>query len=402
MRALAVVLLLLLPRIVVADEVEEHMAAAQKARQQGDWDTAYRAYLAARDAGNINAVYDAANMFFGDAKDPRRALAAYRSYISLAKQAGLSEAGPLGTAMARTVQLETQAREYAKLGAAYMNQGSPAQAIPEFEKANAIDPSSDGYVQLGAALEKLGRRRDAVKSYEEARRHPPESRHDAARERIAVINSELEKAEQAAADQATEAARLAGELDTLDVEMTGWRVAQARTTADRAGELASLAEKAAAASDEAARITTTPQAVQLATNAKEAAARARTVAARIAERASLVRDPSDGKRTLRLAGLVTGGAGVVVLGAGVAFGLVAAGHERTIEGWQAGDPFDPAEKEAGEAANRNMYLCVGIGAALVATGVTLYVLGSRTDTEGTSVSFAPSLSGGSVVLSGSF
>jgi tetratricopeptide (TPR) repeat protein len=87
----------------------------------------------------------------------------------------------------------------------------------------------------------------------------------------------------------------------------------------------------------------------------------------------------DGSPGLRITGLVAAGLGVVGIGLGIKFGLDARAASNAITAntmpWQIADHerFD-----AGERANRNMYISVIAGSALVVTGGVLYVLGRRT------------------------
>jgi tetratricopeptide (TPR) repeat protein len=97
-------------------------------------------------------------------------------------------------------------------------------------------------------------------------------------------------------------------------------------------------------------------------------------------------------RTLRIAGLATAGAGVIVLGAGIYFGLHAKSLSNDAAGW---DTFDQGKYDDGKAANRNMYIFTGIGAAAVIGGGVLYYLGHSAGKSGAAaeagdaVTFAP-------------
>jgi tetratricopeptide (TPR) repeat protein len=89
-----------------------------------------------------------------------------------------------------------------------------------------------------------------------------------------------------------------------------------------------------------------------------------------------------GGRTLRIAGLATGGAGVAALGGAVAFAL--RGRSLSAEQDDA-DAYDPDLVARGEAANRNAIICAAIGGAALATGGVLYYLGARRGSEATVV-----------------
>jgi hypothetical protein len=84
--------------------------------------------------------------------------------------------------------------------------------------------------------------------------------------------------------------------------------------------------------------------------------------------------PSDPGQTVRIAGLITAGAGVALIGTGVVFGLKARSAANELDGattWKQ-DVFD-----SGQSANRNMSICLAVGAAAVATGAVLYFIVGR-------------------------
>jgi tetratricopeptide (TPR) repeat protein len=107
----------------------------------------------------------------------------------------------------------------------------------------------------------------------------------------------------------------------------------------------------------------------------------------------------------RIAGLTLGGLGLVGIGAGVIFGLKAKGISDDLS--EPGATFDPQKVDDGEAANRNMFIGYGVGAALLVTGVVLYVMGGKSNAESsTAVSLTPTVapdgSAAGLVLAGGF
>jgi tetratricopeptide (TPR) repeat protein len=105
----------------------------------------------------------------------------------------------------------------------------------------------------------------------------------------------------------------------------------------------------------------------------------------------------------RPTGIVVGSLGVVSLGVGVFFGLKAKSLSDELSG--PGAVFDPGKVSDGEAAERNMFITVGAGAALVTTGIVLFVLGGGGGGESeSSVGFTPVLGGDydGLALSGRF
>jgi hypothetical protein len=107
--------------------------------------------------------------------------------------------------------------------------------------------------------------------------------------------------------------------------------------------------------------------------------------------------PASPGRGLRIAGIATGGAGVVALGVGIGFGLKARSISNEAAHWST---FDPKRDSDGKAANRNMYVFTGVGAAAIATGSVLYYLGIRAQRarDATDVSFAPHVSRSDITL----
>ena len=85
--------------------------------------------------------------------------------------------------------------------------------------------------------------------------------------------------------------------------------------------------------------------------------------------------PADTPRprsALRVAAYATGAAGVVALGAAVYFGLQArSDSDELAHGWNR------ATYDAGQAAERNMWIVGGAGAAAVGAGVVMFLLSSR-------------------------
>jgi hypothetical protein len=88
-------------------------------------------------------------------------------------------------------------------------------------------------------------------------------------------------------------------------------------------------------------------------------------------------------RRLRIAGLVSAGVGVALIAGGVAFGLKARSAKNDLGGLEVWDAdFYASRKSDGEAAERNMFILVGAGAAAVIGGGVAYLLGARAAGEG--------------------
>ncbi len=116
--------------------------------------------------------------------------------------------------------------------------------------------------------------------------------------------------------------------------------------------------------------------------------------------------PSPG-RGLRLAGMVSAGAGLVAIGVGVKFGLDARGISDDIDAHTEGEwPEELLARQAdGEAAQRNMFILTGVGAAAIVAGGALYYFGHRARGEAAppAVAVTPVTGGGmGLVFSGEF
>lgn len=83
-------------------------------------------------------------------------------------------------------------------------------------------------------------------------------------------------------------------------------------------------------------------------------------------------------RSKTIAGAAVGGVGVALIATGIAFGVLAkqTGDELTADD-VAMRPFDPAKESRGTTDQIVMGVTIGIGAAAVATGAVLIVLGAR-------------------------
>ncbi len=97
-------------------------------------------------------------------------------------------------------------------------------------------------------------------------------------------------------------------------------------------------------------------------------------------------EPERGGGGLRVAGLVTAGAGVACVAAGVYFGL----HARSLAD-EVAATYSTDKADEGEAANRNMYIFYGVGAVAIVTGGVLYWLGASAPAPEARLSFAPVL-----------
>jgi hypothetical protein len=108
---------------------------------------------------------------------------------------------------------------------------------------------------------------------------------------------------------------------------------------------------------------------------------------------------ADGGRRLRLAGMILSGAGAVSLGVGLTFGLMA----RSAAEDDANRPtFDRSADSSGHRYETLQWVGYGVGAALLAGGITAYVIGKnrRGSEPGTSLSLLPTSGGAMAAIGG--
>lgn len=110
--------------------------------------------------------------------------------------------------------------------------------------------------------------------------------------------------------------------------------------------------------------------------------------------------PRDRGSGYRVAGLVTAGVGVALIGTGVYFGLKARSIADDVDHLK--DQWDPSLNESGEAANRNMVILLAAGGAAVAGGAILYFVLGKKDVAPVGVAPAPTSGGAAVVVTGRF
>jgi len=111
---------------------------------------------------------------------------------------------------------------------------------------------------------------------------------------------------------------------------------------------------------------------------------------------------SDPGKPKRVVGLVAGGLGVASLGASVFFGLRARSASKDAESAMMGAEWNPAIETRGETAARNGKIALGVGVALVGTGVVLYILGRNSSSEAAQVGVIPSRDGATLVWGNEF
>lgn len=120
--------------------------------------------------------------------------------------------------------------------------------------------------------------------------------------------------------------------------------------------------------------------------------------------------PSEGSRPVRVAGMATGAAGLVALGASAYFGNRARSLSNEIDEFVAGEPNSWTGEwidkyDQGHRANTTMLVLGGVGVAAVTAGAILYVVGGDSGgAESRGVAIAPAWmpGGAAITIGGAF
>jgi hypothetical protein len=122
----------------------------------------------------------------------------------------------------------------------------------------------------------------------------------------------------------------------------------------------------------------------------------------IVETPRAAEEPAKSARGLVIAGMVTGGVGVAAVIAGVAFNLKANSMANEMEGTV--DAYTPSKDSSQKTYQTLTWVGYGVGAACLATGTILTIVGMGRQSTGADVALAPTFSPShaGVVLRGGF
>ena len=279
----------------------------------------------------------------------------------------------------RAVSLQTE-------GVKLMQRGDNPGALAKFEEAYRLVPSPKILFNMGRAHAEMG---DEVKALAELERFldeapyaPKESRDDATR-RVEALRPKLSYLEVQTDDVGAAisvdgvsvgAAPLprpvvvkpgAHEVRTEKPDMT----TDVRTVSALAGQKVRVVVKLAPAFHPAPDAPP-PVAATLGTTPAPAAAAAPPETVQTAPA-----PPADRARTLRIVGLALGAGGVAVAAVGLGFGLAARSNGQDNE--KTGNTFSQSAYDAGHRDQTLQFVGYAVGGALIAAGVTTYVLGTR-------------------------
>lgn len=261
-------------------------------------------------------------------------------------------------------------------GITLMNEGKYPEACLKFAESQRADPSSGTLLNLGSCYEKTGRPASAWATFKEA---AVMARAQGQTDREATANARI-----AALEPTLSTLRIdAGDMPGMVVKRGGMEVGRGSLGVPIAVDPGEHVITAAAPDHEewkatvmvgpnadAKAVTVPPlRKIEPIFNGNEGAAPA---------------EPAPGSR-LRTVGLVVGGAGIAVLGAGAIFGGLALGDQGNADvlcpqkkcSAEGQDLIDSASTKALVST-----LGFGIGLAAVGAGVTLYFIGSSAGEEG--------------------
>ena len=99
---------------------------------------------------------------------------------------------------------------------------------------------------------------------------------------------------------------------------------------------------------------------------------------------------------LKVAGIVVAGTGVVALGTSMLFAISASDRSEEVTDAPV---WDQAFFDGGRMAERNAKIMLGVGTAVVAGGVVMYLLGREQARQATQISVTPTRGGAALVWS---
>jgi len=414
---------------------KDHEARGHAAFKAKQYDDAVAAWRAAYDLAKKPLLLF--NIGLAQLRKPDRAAAlqAFRDYLAVdGAGPGAEEARGYVATLTRDLAAEPRnaAEVRAQKGKAALGAGDAATAIAEYEAAHAIWPEPDYLFQIGQAHRLAGATAKALMSFARYLAVAPDGANaGAARSLSAELSSLLSDDERRSADSAeaegtlSAAMRSAGQAvvlaeqaaDSAEQVLKAVQDGAARRTSEVL-QAADLAEHKAAiaAQDEtlareaATRLGAPTRADGVAADAARARSaaergrRAADEALRLSERAGLLFGSAarPGSPKLRLAGYITMGVGVALIGGGIYFALQAKAasddvSEATVWSAALDDQF-----ETGQRDEKLMYGLYAVGGAAVIGGGLMYLFGRPGRARRTEVTPSASASGAGVLVRGSF
>jgi serine/threonine-protein kinase len=297
-------------------------------------------------------------------------------------------------------------------------QGRFAEACPRFAESHRLDPAFGALMNLAACYEKTGRTASAWQAYVDAadlaRDKGQRARADSARKKANVLAPRLVRIE----------IRLGAGMDAAGLEITrngkpvdpalvgnavpvdpgSYAIVAARRGAEPWKASVSATEPGKTIVVEVTGpIASAPVAVPDAPPVRPAPAVASPSRGRPAEprgeppaREREARAPAG--RGLRITGLTVAAGGAALAATGGVFAWLSRSISNDYTDVEAGERFDPAREHRARTYQTSAFVLWGVGAAAIAGGATLYVIGRhRGDAAGVSLAPVP-LRGGAAAL----
>jgi hypothetical protein len=273
-----------------------------------------------------------------------------------------------------------QARRHYQEGQKQFDLGQWDMAIGEFSKAYELRPDPSFLFNMAQAYRRGGNARRAIDLYKNYLIKLPKSPQRAeVEERIRNLQKQLDDEEREARQNATAtrppAPSLTPEPASQSAESFTPPPAAASTPGDTSPHTSADGQSVMAEPD---GIKPTTESTAL--DSPATASPTNTTAGKALHAQDL------GSRPLRIAGLVTGAAGLVGIGAGIAFSVRTKSLSDSVSN---SAQFNSADARAGKQAATLQWVCYGAGGAAVVAGALLYWRGRAQRHEPGTVAFVP-------------
>ena len=294
-----------------------------------------------------------------------------------------------------------------------MKANRAAEACPKFAASQKLEPAVGTLLNLAVCYEQNGQTASAWATFKDAAsasKISGEAKREAfARQRAQALEPDLARLAIAVAPEAAKIAGLEVKRDGVAVPELGWGVPFPVDPGDHVIEASApqhrawsahvkVAPKEASARAEVPVLEAIPVPPPVATPSTSSTSTATTPSPPALHDVP----PAEPSSTRRTWGLVLGGVGVAALGAGGVLGLVAKGQYNKTDGQCTGDVCTPDgikhRDDAFGTARIATIVFIG-GAALVGTGVVLFVTAPRGQAPSAAITIAPTLARGGGGLS---
>lgn len=280
-----------------------------------------------------------------------------------------------------------QARKHYQEGQKQFDLGQWDAAVGEFSKAYELRPDPSFLYNMAQAYRRGGNARRAIDLYKNYLIRMPKSPQRAeVEERIQNLQRQLDDEEREGKRKVTAAQPLSPSLTPEPASQPAETLTPppaAASTAEETPPPTHAENQSAVAMPEEIK----PEAEFKPLGSVEQPAPSAVAAAPPSASASAALPAQDqGSRPLRLAGLVTGAAGLAGIGAGVVFSVRTKSLSDSVSN---ATQFNSADARAGKQAATLQWVCYGAGGAATVAGVLIYLRGRAPMREPSAVTFIP-------------